>query len=96
MVAPSVLAQVDGGDQYLDGIGETALVARYRFKGSAADHSRNAYHGTLRGTGSSYVADPKFGEVLSLPGTGDAYVQIPGVALEGLDAITVTGCIGVR
>ena len=40
-----VLAQ-GGGDQFLDGIGETALVARYVFSGNARDASRNTHHAT--------------------------------------------------
>ncbi len=40
--------------------------------------------------------DEKFGKVLSLPGTGDAFLQIPGAALEGADAITITGWVFLR
>ena len=50
-------AQVDGGDQFLDGIGETALVARYVFDGNVEDSSRHNRHATLRGTGATYVED---------------------------------------
>jgi hypothetical protein len=35
-------AQGEGSDQFLDGIGETALVARYLLNGNTADSSRNA------------------------------------------------------
>jgi len=93
---PASAAQSDGGDQFLDGIGETALLARYPFKGNTTDRSRNAYHATLHGAGAGYVEDRQFGTVLSLPGTGDAFVQIPGVALEDTDAITATGWIFLR
>ena len=92
----SAAAQNDGGDQFLDGIGETALVARYLLDGNTADRSRNAYQATLHGTGATYVEDSQFGKVLSLPGTGGAFVQIPGESLEGVDAVTVTGWVFLR
>ncbi len=33
-----------GGDQFLDGIGETGLIARYILSGNAEDASRNQLH----------------------------------------------------
>ena len=89
-------ADSDGGDQFLDGIGETALVARYRLNGNTADASRNGYHATILGSGTTYVEDSQFGRVLSLPGTEGTYVRIPGESLEGVDAVTVTGWIFLR
>jgi DUF1680 family protein len=85
-----VLAQ-SGGDQIIDGIGETALVARYVFRGSERDSSRNAQHARLQGEGASYTRDPQFGRALSLPGGTGAYVQIPGPVLDGLDTISISG-----
>ena len=80
-----------GGDQFLDGIGETALVARYVLSGDAEDRSRNNFHAALRGDGAAFVEDPRFGgRVLLLSGKGD-HVQIPGTALSGEDAISVAG-----
>ena len=79
-----------GGDQFLDGIGETALVARYTFTGNAEDRSRNHFHATLRGTGAAFIEDSRFGRVLALPG-GGSHVQLPGNALTGEDTISVTG-----
>ena len=38
-----------GGDQFLDGIGETGLIARYVFNGNAEDSSRNQFHATVSG-----------------------------------------------
>src|SRR6478736_3950585 len=81
----------EGGDQIIDGIGETALVTRHVFRGSERDSSRNAQHARLVGDGGNYVRDPQFGRVLSLPGGAGAYVQIPGPALDGLDTISVSG-----
>ena len=92
----SAAAQNDGGDQFLDGIGETALVARYLLDGNTADRSRNAYQATLHGSGATYVEDSQFGKVLSLPGTGGAFVQIPGESLESLDAVTFTAWVFLR
>ena len=91
------LAEAGGGDQFLDGIGETALIARYVFKGNADDSSRNSLHAALRGDKAGYVQDSRFGQVLSLPGgSGGGYVQIPGKALVGVDTISVTGWVSVR
>jgi hypothetical protein len=74
----SASAQNDGGDQFLDGIGETALVARYVLNGNTADRSRNGFQATLGGGGATYVEDKQFGQVLSLAGTNGAFVKIPG------------------
>jgi len=85
------MAQVaGGGDQLLDGIGETALVARYPLNANTEDRSRNNLHATLRGSGAAFIEDSRFGRVLSLPGNG-SHVQIPGNALAGEDTISVTG-----
>lgn len=86
----------EGGDQFLDGIGETALVARYVLDGDARDSSRNTHHATLQGDGAAYVEDSQFGQVLSLPGGQGAYVQIPGHVLDGLDTLSVSGWVQVR
>lgn len=85
-----------GGDQFLDGIGETALVARYLFNGQERDSSRNANHASLRGSGGTYVEDSQFGRVLSLPGGEGAYVQVPGRALDGLDTVSLSGWALIR
>jgi DUF1680 family protein len=93
----SVFGETVGGDQFLDGIGETALIARYVFNGNEEDWSRNNYHATLHGAGVSYVKDNRFGKVLSLPeGNAGGYVQIPGQALIGVDSISVTGWVYIR
>jgi hypothetical protein len=88
-VMTSVIA-AQGGDQFLDGIGETALVARYLFNGNAEDSSRNHFHAALRGSGTAYVEDARFGRALELAGNG-SHAQLPGNALTGEDAISVTG-----
>ncbi|MBM3312930.1 MAG: LamG domain-containing protein, partial [Candidatus Aminicenantes bacterium] len=85
-----------GGDQFLDGIGETGLVARYLFNGHAEDGSRNNFHAALRGEGASFVQDPRFGgQVLELAGKG-GHVQLPGQALSGEDTVSVVGWVSLN
>ena len=92
-----VYAQDDGGDQFLDGIGETALIARYLFNGNVEDRSRNSFHATLHGEKGSFVEDEQFGKVLSLPGGEDgAYVQLPSHALNDNEDLSVTGWVNVK
>jgi len=79
-----------GGDQFLDGIGETALAARYVLAENAEDSSRNQGHATLRGNGGTFVDDAQFRRVLLLTGEG-SHLQLPGDALAGEDALTVSG-----
>ena len=79
-----------GGDQFLDGIGETALAARYVLAENAEDSSRNQGHAMLRGNGGTFVDDAQFRRVLLLTGEG-SHLQLPGDALAGEDALTVSG-----
>ena len=88
--AQATQATTSGGDQFLDGIGETALIARYAFNGTAEDSSRNQLHGTVRGDGGVFVQDASGGQVLLLTGDG-SHVTLPADALAGEDAITVAG-----
>jgi len=46
-----------GGDQFLDGIGETSLIARYQFNGNTEDSSRNQLHARMLGPGGAFVED---------------------------------------
>ena len=82
--------QAQGGDQFLDGIGETGLIARYVFNGNAEDSSRNQFHATVRGTGGAFVDDEQFRRVLLLTGDG-SHVQLPGETLTGEDTLSVSG-----
>src|SRR6476646_12110183 len=69
--AQGATAQTEGqgsGDQVVDGISETDLIARYLLDGNAQDRSRNSLHGELRSSTASYVTDEQFGRVLSLMG----------------------------
>ncbi len=77
------------GDQFLDGIGETGLIARYVLNGNAEDSSRNQFHAALRGNGGTFVEDAPPRRVLLLTGDG-SHLELPGDALAGEDAISVT------
>jgi DUF1680 family protein len=82
--------QGQGGDQFLDGIGETGLVARYALTGNAEDSSRNHFHAALRGSGGTFVEDPLFRNVLLLTADG-SHLQVPAEALSAEDTISVSG-----
>ncbi|HEY0610419.1 MAG TPA: hypothetical protein VGD35_12200, partial [Chitinophaga sp.] len=74
-------AQAQNGDQILDGIGETGMIARYVFNGDVKDWSRNNLHAKVQGAGVNFVNDNRFGKVLSLPGDNNSFLTIPGEAL---------------
>ncbi len=90
----SVWAQ--DGDQILDGIGETGLIARYVFDGDAKDWSRNNLHGTIAGSNSMFINDGQFGKVLSLSPESKAFVSIPGDAFAGEESLSISGWIYLR
>lgn len=85
--------KAQSGDQILDGIGETDMVARYIFDGNAKDWSRNTLHGTPLGD-VKFVHDSRFGNVLSLHGT-NAAVSLPGEVLTDLESISVSAWINL-
>ena len=87
----SVFAQ--NGDQILDGIGETELIARYKFEGNVKDWSRNNLHGSIQGGNFKFVDDNLFGNVLSLPEDSKAFISIPGESVTGGESISITGWI---
>ncbi len=87
-------AQAQNGDQILDGIGETDMVARYVFNGDAKDWSRNTLHGKLQGD-AQFVADERFGKVLALSGK-KSFITLPGEALTDLESISISGWINLR
>src|SRR5262245_56910887 len=78
-----------GGDQILDGIGETSLIARYVLNGNAEDSSRNQLHARLLGPSPAFVEDGQR-RVLLLTGDG-SYAQLPANALAGEAAVAVVG-----
>jgi DUF1680 family protein len=85
--------QAQNGDQILDGIGETGLIARYLFDGDAKDWSRNNLHGKLNDSKAKFIADDLFGTVLSLPADSNAFVTLPGEAVTGEESLSITGWI---
>lgn len=91
--APSLYAQ--GGDQMLDGIGETGLVARYTFEEDVRDWSRNNLHGRIQGS-YDFDDDRLFSNVLSVSDESETYISIPGEALEGEESLTISGWIFLR
>ncbi len=88
--------QAQSGDQILDGIGETGMIARYLFNGDLKDWSRNNLHGKFQGGEPKFVTDNRFGRVLSLTGESNAYVTIPGEALTDLESLSISGWIYLR
>lgn len=87
--ALAAISAIQGGDQFLDGIGETGLVARYVLNANGEDSSRNQFHATLRGNGGTFVDDGEFRRTLLLTGDG-SHLQLPGETLNGEDTISVT------
>jgi DUF1680 family protein len=88
--------QAQSGDQILDGIGETGMIARYVFNGDLKDWSRNNLHGKFPGGEAQFVNDTRFGKVLSLSGESNAFVTIPGEALTDLESLSISGWINLR
>src|SRR4026209_2629142 len=78
------------GDQFLDGIGETGLVARYVLSDDAEDSSRNQFHAALHGSGAEFVDDGRFRRVRLLTGDG-SHVQLPSRTLAGEDTLSIAG-----
>lgn len=89
-------AEAQSGDQILDGIGETGMVARYVFNGDLKDWSRNTLHASAKNTGVKFINDKQFGRVLSLSGDQDSYLILPQNALADLESLSITGWILVR
>lgn len=88
--------QAQSGNQILDGIGETAMIARYIFDGDAKDWSRNNLHGRIHGPNVRFTEDEKFGKVLVLPGDGESYVSIPGESLEGEESLSIIAWMNLQ
>lgn len=94
--APCLVVQAQEGDQILDGIGETDMVARYILSGDLKDWSRNSLHARLSVGAPQFVEDPQFGKVLSLGGKKDVFVQFPQETLTGLESVSVSGWVNLR
>ena len=90
----SVWAQ--SGDQILDGIGETDLIARYTFNDNFKDWTRNNLHGTVLGSQYEFVNDEYFGKVLSLPENSQTYISLPEQLLNDQESVSITGWLYPR
>ena len=88
--------QAQSGDQILDGIGETGLIARYVFDGDIKDWSRNNLHGTIQNSKATFINDELFGKVLSLPTNSNAYLSIPSEAVTDEESLSIAGWIYLR
>lgn len=84
------------GDQVLDGIGETGMVARYVFKGDLKDWSRNNLHARSGGSDLKYLNDERFGKVLSLDASGNSFVELPSEILSNTESISISGWVYLR
>ncbi|MBS1664711.1 MAG: glycoside hydrolase family 127 protein, partial [Bacteroidetes bacterium] len=82
------------GDQILDGIGETGMIARYVFDGDLKDWSRNTLHAKSQGAEAAFVTDTRFGKVLSL--TGENFLTLPTETLSDLESLSISGWIFLR
>ncbi len=92
----SPLTFAQGGDQILDGIGETGLIARYTFKEDVRDWSRNNLHASIQGSGYRFTEDTLFGNVLSFPEDSEVFISIPGEAVTGEESLSITAWIYLR
>ncbi len=90
----TTLLYAQSGDQILDGIGETGLIARYVFDDDIKDWSRNNLHGKLPDTKAKFVKDKLFGHVLSL--NNNAFISIPGTAVSGEESLSIIGWVYLR
>ncbi|WNH09858.1 LamG domain-containing protein [Thalassobellus suaedae] len=84
------------GDQILDGIGETGLIARYVFDSNVKDWSRNNLHGSINGSKIIFIEDEKFGNVLSLPKNSKAFISLPGEAITGVESLSISAWVFLR
>lgn len=85
--------RAQSGDQILDGIGETDLIARYLFNGDFKDWSRNNLNAVFQGQNANFVNDDRFGKVLSLNGKRGGFITVPKEALENVESLSITAWV---
>ncbi len=90
------ITRAQNGDQVLNGIAESGMIARYVFNGDLKDWSRNNAHAQSHSSEVKFVSDNRFGQVLSLPGTANSYVSLPKAILTDLESISITGWINLN
>ncbi|MEL0457365.1 beta-L-arabinofuranosidase domain-containing protein [Flavobacteriaceae bacterium SZ-1-7] len=90
----SVLAVfAQSGNQILDGIGETGLIARYVFEGNLKDWSRNNLHAEIKDGSPEFIEDTLFKKALALNAGNNTYISLPGQTLNSIESLSVTGWI---
>src|SRR5690606_11393758 len=89
-------SQAQSGDQILDGIGETDMIARYLFDGDLRDWSRNNLHAKFNGGEAEFASDERFGKVLSLSGNSSAFITLPSAVLTDLESLSISGWVYLR
>src|SRR5690606_21670919 len=83
--------QAQEGDQILDGIGETALTARYVLDGDLRDWSRNNLHAAQNGTKVDFVKDDVFGKVARLSQGDVNGIELPGKLVTTAESLSISG-----
>lgn len=96
ILSQSLFSNGQNGDQILDGIGETDLVARYIFNGNAKDWSRNNLHASFQSGAVQFANDRRFGNVLSLSGNNNSFISLPGAGLSDIESISISTWIYLR
>ena len=88
-------AKAQGGDQILDGIGETSMIARYVLNGDIKDWSRNNLHAT-HGSEAKFFEDQRFGKVLNLTGDAKDFITIPAEGLTDMESLSISAWVFLR
>ena len=88
--------KAQSGDQILDGIGETGMIARYIFNGDLKDWSRNNLHAKAEGVQSHFANDIQFGKVLSLSGDSDDFISLPAASLADIESLSLSTWVKLR
>jgi DUF1680 family protein len=84
------------GDQILDGIGETDLIARYVFDGDLKDWSRNNLHASTYSENVEFEADERFGKVLSMTGKKGENLILPSEILSNVESLSISAWVYLR
>lgn len=91
----NIVALAQEGDQILDGIGETGLIARYLFNGDTRDWSRNNLHAKFEGHEIKFNLDDRFGRVISL-GNEEDFLSFPPEIWNDIESFSLSAWIYLR
>lgn len=83
------VAMAQSGDQILDGIGETGLIARYLLEEDTKDWSRNNLHAITNGK-ETFTKDKLFKQVLQFSKGSKTFVSLPQGALVGEESLSIS------